>query len=116
MLQRHFNTLALAGGARVFLPLCGKTRDIAWLLSRGYCVAGVELAGTAIQQLFSELGVVPKIDLADTLTRYSVENLAIHVVTFLRCPATRSVPLMRSMTERHWSRYPPNCAKATPGT
>jgi hypothetical protein len=45
----------------VFLPLCGKTLDIQWLLSRGYGVAGSELSKIAVEQLFSELGVEPNI-------------------------------------------------------
>ena len=46
-LVRYFTELALAPGARVFLPLCGKTRDITWLLSHGYRVAGAELRSSA---------------------------------------------------------------------
>jgi thiopurine S-methyltransferase len=34
-LIEHFEKLNLAKGARVFLPLCGKTRDFAWLLTCG---------------------------------------------------------------------------------
>jgi thiopurine S-methyltransferase len=31
-LVRHFPLLRLSPGARVFVPLCGKSRDIHWLL------------------------------------------------------------------------------------
>ena len=44
---------------RIFVPLCGKTRDIAWLLSQQCQVIGAELSEIAIQQLFEELGVIP---------------------------------------------------------
>jgi len=40
LLVRNFERLALAKGNRVFLPLCGKTLDIGWLLSNGCRVAG----------------------------------------------------------------------------
>ena len=40
LLVRYFNELSLPEGSRVFVPLCGKTRDIHWLLSRGYRVVG----------------------------------------------------------------------------
>jgi thiopurine S-methyltransferase len=56
LLLAHFHALGLADRSRVFLPLCGKTRDIAWLLSQGYRVAGAELSELAIRQLFEELG------------------------------------------------------------
>jgi thiopurine S-methyltransferase len=51
LLVNVFKELALAKGSRVFLPLCGKTLDIAWLLSKGYRVAGAELSELAIEQL-----------------------------------------------------------------
>ena len=46
---------------RIFVPLCGKTRDIEWLLSQQCQVMGAELSEIAIQQLFEELGVIPTI-------------------------------------------------------
>jgi thiopurine S-methyltransferase len=59
LLVAHFNSLNVPPGGRVFLPLCGKTRDFAWLLSQGYSVVGVELSELAVEQLFEELGVQP---------------------------------------------------------
>ena len=68
----------LPGGGRVFLPLCGKTRDIAWLHDRGHQVAGAELSELAVQQLFDEMGKVPDIDKAGTLKRYHAEGIDIY--------------------------------------
>jgi thiopurine S-methyltransferase len=59
LLTSHFHKLDLPVGSRVFVPLCGKTRDIAWLLQNGYRVAGAELSELAVRQLFAELGVQP---------------------------------------------------------
>lgn len=67
---RHFAAMALPPGARVFLPFCGKTRDIAWFLSQGYRVAGAELSELAVGQLFEELGLVPEITDLGALRRY----------------------------------------------
>lgn len=61
LLVRHFDQLHLAEGSRVFVPFCGKTRDIAWLLSRGCKVVGAELSQLAITQLFDDLGIPPEI-------------------------------------------------------
>ncbi|KFF48563.1 thiopurine S-methyltransferase [Gammaproteobacteria bacterium MFB021] len=61
ILKRHLARYALAPGARVFLPLCGKTLDIGWLLSEGYAVVGAELSELAVAQLFAELGVEPTV-------------------------------------------------------
>ncbi|WP_454917605.1 thiopurine S-methyltransferase [Xanthobacter sediminis] len=70
-LAEYFDALSLPPGARVFVPLCGKTRDIAWLLSRGFAVAGAELSPLAVEQLFAELGIEPAISAAGSLVRYS---------------------------------------------
>lgn len=82
-LVKHFKALSLAPGDRIFLPLCGKTLDIGWLLSNGYRVAGVELSEIAIEQLFSELGVSPEISDVGSetspLKHYSATNLDIFV-------------------------------------
>jgi len=79
LLIHHFKKLNAATGSRVFLPLCGKTRDIAWLLAGGHRVVGAELSALAIEQLFSELGVVPEIAAAGKLVRYSASGIDILV-------------------------------------
>jgi thiopurine S-methyltransferase len=79
LLVTHFKVLSLAKGRRVFVPLCGKTLDIAWLLSQGYRVAGAELSETAITQLFAELGVGPQVSTVGALKRYSGPDIDIFV-------------------------------------
>ena len=79
LLVDHFKALSLNAGSVVFVPLCGKTLDIAWLLSNGYRVAGVELVESAIEQLFAELGMVPKISVAGEIKHYSAKNIDIYV-------------------------------------
>jgi len=70
LLVRHFEALSLAPGSRVFLPLCGKTRDAAWLLSNGYSVVGAELSQTAIEQLFADLHLEPDVTERGNITHY----------------------------------------------
>ena len=79
LLVRFLLVLGLAPGARVFLPLCGKSRDIAWLRDQGFRVAGAELSRMAIEQLFGELGETPEITEEGTLTRFSGEGIDIFV-------------------------------------
>ncbi|RVU35772.1 thiopurine S-methyltransferase [Hwanghaeella grinnelliae] len=79
LLEAHFGRLDLARGSRVFLPLCGKTRDIAWLLDQGFCVAGAELSATAIKQLFEDLGLAPEITTIGSLDRHSAPGIDIFV-------------------------------------
>jgi len=79
LLVKYFKDLSLVKGSRVFLPLCGKTLDIPWLLSKGCRVAGVELSKIAVEQLFTELGVEPKISRVGELDHYSSKNIDIFV-------------------------------------
>lgn len=60
-LQRHWPKLALAEGAKVLVPLCGKSLDLMWLASLGYRVLGVELSEQAVEAFFSEQGLLPRI-------------------------------------------------------
>jgi thiopurine S-methyltransferase len=79
LLVTHFGALSLVQGSRLFLPLCGKTRDLHWLLAGGYRVCGVELSRIAIEQLFAELGVAPEIAAIGRMTRYSATGIDIFV-------------------------------------
>ena len=78
-LVAHFPKLSVPEHGRVFVPLCGKTLDIAWLLSRGHRVAGAELSELAIAQLFEELEVEPAISDLGELKRYSATDIDIFV-------------------------------------
>ena len=73
-LVEHLDKLGLAKGSRIFIPLCGKTLDISWLLAQEYRVVGVELSPVAIKELFAELSLTPKITPTGALTLYS-ENV-----------------------------------------
>ncbi|MEM7545733.1 MAG: thiopurine S-methyltransferase [Pseudomonadota bacterium] len=79
MLVSYFDELALPDGARVFVPLCGKTRDIAWLMSRNMKVAGAELSKQAVEALFEDLGIVPDITEHGAIRRYSGPGIDIYV-------------------------------------
>lgn len=78
-LVKHADRLAAGAGSRVFLPLCGKTRDIAWLMARGARVAGAELNRGAIEQLFAELELAPEVTAAGPLERFSAAGIDIFV-------------------------------------
>lgn len=79
LLVKHFPILQIKQGARVFLPLCGKTLDIAWLLSQGYQVAGAELSAIAIEDLFNSLQLTPTITNIGPITHYSATNIDVFV-------------------------------------
>ncbi|ANH99263.1 thiopurine S-methyltransferase [Pseudomonas koreensis] len=57
-LQRHW---AVPATARVLVPLCGKSLDLAWLAGRGHQVLGIELSEKAIEGFFDEHQLQPQI-------------------------------------------------------
>lgn len=59
LLCKHWPSLELAADSQVFVPLCGKSVDMAWLAGRGHRVLGVELSELAVRQFFDERGLVP---------------------------------------------------------
>jgi len=87
LLKDHFDKWTLPSSPRVFVPLCGKTRDIAWLLSNGLEVVAVELNESAVIALFDELGVQPDIEKQGELIRYSVRDLTVYVGDFFALSA-----------------------------
>jgi thiopurine S-methyltransferase len=79
LLVSHFHQLNLNQNARVFLPLCGKTLDIAWLLAQGIRVAGAELSQIAIEDLFKNLNLTPTITKTHEHMHYSAANIDMFV-------------------------------------
>jgi thiopurine S-methyltransferase len=58
-LQRYWGALGVSAGATVLVPLCGKSRDMTWLLAQGYSVLGVEVSPQAAEQFFKENDLQP---------------------------------------------------------
>lgn len=69
-LARHWPSLGLERGARVFVPLAGKSLDLLWLAAQGHPVVGVELAERAVRAFFEEAGLEAEHEPAGRLTRY----------------------------------------------
>lgn len=88
LLVKWFKELSLEQGSRVFVPLCGKTPDIAWLLSNGYRVAGAELSEIAINELFLELGMKPEVTEVGSFKHYVGKNIDIFVGDVFNLTAT----------------------------
>jgi len=78
LLVAYFDQLKLAKGSRIFVPLCGKTLDIYWLLTQGVEVVGAELSELAVTQLFAALDIEPKITQMGSIQLYSADSIAIY--------------------------------------
>ena len=61
LLEQHWDAIGVAAGGQVFVPLAGKSLDMAWLAARGHRVFGVELSQLAVEQFFAEHGLTPTI-------------------------------------------------------
>lgn len=77
LMVRYVSRLKLRPGARLFVPLCGKSADLIWLVDQGFRVAGVELSPIAVEQFFAEIQMTPEVSHAGRLVRYSVPGLVI---------------------------------------
>ena len=74
-LPRHWPKLALADGAKVLVPLCGKSLDLMWLASAGHRVLGVELSEQAVEAFFSEQGLVPRVSRRGVFKVYQADQI-----------------------------------------
>ncbi|MFO0914770.1 MAG: thiopurine S-methyltransferase [Pirellulales bacterium] len=77
LLVENFDALQLPAGSRLFVPLCGKSLDIHWLLAGGYRVAGAELSGIAVEQLIADLGFSPVTVQRERLRHHQAEGIDI---------------------------------------
>ncbi len=93
LLTKYIQQLNLNHGDRIFLPLCGKTLDIGWLLSEGYQVAGSELSEKGVQQLFEELEIKPDVSKSGELKLYQASNIAILVGDFFNISSDHLGPV-----------------------
>jgi len=59
-LRQFWNRLELPVGQRVFVPLCGKSKDLLWLAAQGHPVTGVEISRLAVEAFFQENDLQPR--------------------------------------------------------
>lgn len=103
-------------GGCVFVPLCGKSRDMVWLAQQGYDVLGVELSPVAVQSFFAETGLMPyvhqdstfQIWQADRFTLFCGDFFALYrallqdvVVVYDRASLIAFPPAMRKAYAEH---------------
>lgn len=77
LLLKHWPRLGVPTGATVFVPLCGKSLDMAWLASQGHQVLGVELSQVAVEQFFAEHDLTPDVHVSQYGTHYRAGGIEI---------------------------------------
>lgn len=81
-LQREWFRLNVAPGARVLVPLCGKSRDMLWLREKGYAVVGVEIVRRAVEAFFAENGLAATTRPHGASTLWAAEGIEIYAGDF----------------------------------
>jgi thiopurine S-methyltransferase len=74
-LQQFWHCLGLQAGARVFVPLCGKSRDMLWLAGQGHVLVGVELSPLAVAEFFRENNLIPRCTQAGAFERWEADGV-----------------------------------------
>ena len=81
-LLEHWPELGLASASRVFVPLCGKSLDLLWLLERGHGVTGVELSAVALESFCMEQGIPARRGALGVFELYEAANLELYCGDF----------------------------------
>jgi thiopurine S-methyltransferase len=76
-LQAYWDGMGLEPEAPVFVPLCGKSRDLLWLRSQGHPVLGVELSPIAVEAFFSENRIEATVERQGAFERWRADGLDI---------------------------------------
>ncbi|MDF2182343.1 thiopurine S-methyltransferase [Neptuniibacter sp. CAU 1671] len=74
-LIRYGSELNLDAGEQVFVPLCGKSLDMLWLLQQGYSVSGIELDRTACDGFFRENNLSVSVSECSRFQHFRHQNL-----------------------------------------
>lgn len=74
----------LKTAGKIFVPLCGKTLDIGFLLAQGYQVVANDLSEIACQALFKELDLDPEVTQWDGGKTYTADGLTFYVGDFFK--------------------------------
>ena len=125
LLEQYWDAIDAPAGGRVFVPLAGKSLDMAWLAARGHRVLGVELSEIAVRQFFEECGLSPDIRESRNATHYSADSIeiilgdvfALDAGTLADCNGVYDraalIALPPAMRERYvadvYSKLPPGC-------
>jgi thiopurine S-methyltransferase len=100
-LLKIFSEVGINPNQTIFVPLCGKTHDIDFLLSQGLKVIGNELSELAVEQLFSRLGIQPiKQHWENVGQVYRSDQLTVYVGDFFQL--TAAVLLEHNEPEINW--------------
>jgi len=92
-LSRYAPSMA-TNGARVLVPLCGKSPDLGWLHHHGAHVVGYELSPIAVDAVFQEQPLpAPQQRQAGNLTHYHATRIDLYCGDFFDAEPTQAGPV-----------------------
>ena len=74
----YLENLDLSAGETIFVPLCGKTKDMLFLLEKQINVIGVEMSSIAVEQFFLENNLSYSISKMDGFILYEGKGIRIY--------------------------------------
>ena len=81
-LNKYLDRFDLSFGESVFVPLCGKTNDMQYLLEKNIKVIGVEMSNIAIEQFFSENNLDYSVSEVDKFVLYEGKQIKLYCGDF----------------------------------
>ena len=76
-LQTYWSCLNLYDECLIFVPMCGKSLDMLWLVEQGHSVLGVEISSLAISSFFNENTLVPQLYRQGEFQRWQSQKVSI---------------------------------------
>lgn len=76
-LQQYWDQLQAEPNSCVFVPLCGKSRDLLWLHSQGYKILGNEISPLAVGDFFKESDLKAKISPQGKFTQWLSDGITL---------------------------------------
>lgn len=76
-LRQYWPELQVVPGKQVFVPLCGKSRDMIWLREQNLSVLGVELSPLAVEAFFKENEYSPRHTVGEKFDHWDADGIGI---------------------------------------
>lgn len=76
-LQNYWSELQAPASGCVFVPLCGKSRDMLWLAAQEQAVLGVEISPIAVRDFFTENRLTPSVTQETDFVAYRSDEITL---------------------------------------
>jgi len=76
-LTQYWPVLNIQAGSQVFIPLCGKSLDLAWFASSQYSVLGIECSEQAINAFFNDQNMQVNKNQQGPFKLYQADNIKV---------------------------------------